>query len=67
MLNQTKRAVCPELDNVIAHLELMPLRRNAGKRDKISDRQRSLARQMQAAGLLREKGYAVATGARPAA
>jgi len=51
------RAVVPELDNVIANLELMPLRMNEGKRDKIGDRQRSLARQLHAAGLLSEKGF----------
>lgn len=53
------RAVCPELDNVIANLELMPLRMNAGKRDKIGDRQVSLAKQLRAAGLLSEKGFEV--------
>jgi hypothetical protein len=51
------RAVAPELDKVIANLELMPLRMNAGKRDKIGDRQRSLARQFHAAGLLSRKGF----------
>lgn len=51
------RAVCPELDNVIANLELMPLRMNAGKRDRIGDRQLSLAKQLRAAGLLSEKGF----------
>jgi hypothetical protein len=51
------RAVAPELDNVIANLELMPLRMNEGKRDKIGDRQRSLAKQLHAAGLLSEKGF----------
>lgn len=51
------RAVAPELDKVIANLELMPLRLNAGKRDKIGDRQRALAKQFRAAGLLSEKGF----------
>ena len=46
------RAVCPELDNVIANLELMPLRVNQSKNDKIGDRQRDLAGKLQAAGLL---------------
>ncbi len=51
------RAVAPELDNVIANLELMPLRMNAGKNAKIGDRQLSLAKQLRAAGLLSEKGF----------
>jgi hypothetical protein len=51
------RAVVPELDNVIANLELMPSRMNAGKRDKIGARQLSLAKQLRVAGLLSEKGF----------
>lgn len=51
------RAVAPELDKVIANLELMPLRMNEGKRDRIGDRQRSLAKQLHEAGLLSEKGF----------
>jgi hypothetical protein len=51
------RAVAPELDNVIANLELMPFRMNAGKRDKIGERQKSLAKQFHAAGLLSQKGF----------
>jgi hypothetical protein len=46
------RAVVPELDNVIANLELMPLRMNESKNAKIGSRQRSLAKQFHAAGLL---------------
>lgn len=46
------RATAPELDNVIANLELMPLRLNQSKNDKIGDRQRNLAKQLRAAGLL---------------
>jgi hypothetical protein len=38
------RAVAPELDNVIANLELMPLSVNQKKNNTIGDRQRSLAR-----------------------
>jgi hypothetical protein len=40
------RAVCPELDNVFANLELMPLRLNKGKKAKIGDRQLSVAKQL---------------------
>jgi hypothetical protein len=46
------RAVVPELDNVIANLELMPLRMNEKKSAKIGDRQRELARKFYEAGLL---------------
>ena len=50
------RAVVPELDNVIANLELMPLRMNESKNAKIGSRQKSLATQFHAAGLLSETG-----------
>jgi uncharacterized alpha-E superfamily protein len=46
------RSVAPELDNVIANLELMPLSVNQRKGNKVSDRQTSLARKLHAAGLL---------------
>jgi hypothetical protein len=49
-------AVCPELDRVIANLELMPLRLNEGKRDTVGARQRALARELHAAGLLSDEG-----------
>lgn len=50
------RAICPELDNVIANLELMPLRMNESKNDKIGARQIDLARKLHSAGLLSEEG-----------
>ena len=50
------RAVCPDLDNVIANLELMPLRMNESKHDKIGDRQLDLAKKLHAAGLLSAEG-----------
>ena len=50
------RAVLPELDNVIANLELMPLRMNEQKSAKIGDRQRDMARRFYRAGLLSRKG-----------
>lgn len=46
------RSVAPSLDNTIANLELMPLRVNRSKGDKIGDRQRDLAIKLHAAGLL---------------
>ena len=50
------RAVCPELDNVIANLELLPLQVNESKNDKIGDRQRDLAAKLNKAGLLSKAG-----------
>ena len=38
------RAVVPELDTVIANLELMPLRMNESKNDQIDDRRRDMAK-----------------------
>jgi len=46
------RAVCVELDHVIANLELLPLRLNESKGDKIGTRQLTLAQTLQRAGLL---------------
>ena len=46
------RAVCPELDNVIANLELMPLKMNQGKGDGIGQRQMDLARKLKDAGFV---------------
>jgi len=50
------RAVVPELDNVIANLELMPLRMNEGKSDRVGSRQADMARKFHKAGLLSDKG-----------
>jgi len=50
------RAVVPELDNVIANLELMPLRMNESKNAKIGSRQRDLSKKFYQAGLLSKKG-----------
>jgi hypothetical protein len=50
------RAVAPELDNVIANLELMPLKMNEGKNDKVGTRQVDLARKLKKAGLLSAEG-----------
>ncbi|MDZ4405066.1 hypothetical protein [Prosthecobacter sp.] len=44
-------AVAPQLDHVIANLELMPLRMNIGKRAAMGERQQALARQLRSAGL----------------
>jgi hypothetical protein len=50
------RDLAPELDCVIANLELMPLRANEHKSDRIGTRQRSLAQKLHAAGLLSTAG-----------
>lgn len=50
------RAVVPELDNVIANLEFMPLRMNERKNASIGDRQRSMAKKFYQAGLLSAEG-----------
>ena len=42
--------------NVIANLELMPLRMNESKNDKVGARQLDLARKLNAAGLLSTDG-----------
>lgn len=44
-------SVMPELDYVIANLELMPLRLNRIKGDKMGERQRALASQLRKVGL----------------
>jgi hypothetical protein len=44
-------AVMPQLDHVIANLELMPLRMNRRKGDKMDQRQRALESQLRKAGL----------------
>lgn len=50
------RAVVPELDNVIANLELLPQRANSRKNSTIGSRQRDLAEKMNKAGLLSDAG-----------
>jgi hypothetical protein len=50
------RAVAPELDNVIANLELMPLSVNQRKGNKVTSRQADLARKLNAARLFSEEG-----------
>jgi hypothetical protein len=50
------RAVVPELDNAIANLELLPLRLNESKNDKVGDRQLSHTKKLYEAGLLSAEG-----------
>lgn len=53
------RAVVPELDNVIANLELMPLGVNERKNAAIGERQLQLGRKLYKAGLLSSAGLRV--------
>lgn len=49
------RAVVPQLDNVIANLELMPMTMNSSKKASIGERQLDYARKLNEAGLLTKK------------
>lgn len=49
------RDLCPQLVNVIANLELMPMRMNSSKNDSVGARQVDYARKLNAAGLLTKK------------
>ena len=51
------RAIVPELDCVIANLELLPLKLNESKNAKVGDRQVSLAKKLREAKLLSESGW----------
>jgi hypothetical protein len=46
------RALVPELDNMLANLELMPLGMNMGKSATVAERERIIARRFVAAGLI---------------
>jgi len=59
------RAVCPELDNVIANLELMPMRMNSAKRDHVGERQVTLAKKLYPAGLITPAGLRQVQNAAP--
>lgn len=52
------KARAPELDRVIANLELLPLRLNQRKSDSVGERQVALARKLHRAGLLSTGGLA---------
>lgn len=59
------RAIAPELDNVIANLELMPLSVNQKKNSNIGDRQRSMAKAFYLCGLLSKEGLQRVIEAKP--
>jgi hypothetical protein len=44
-------SVAPQLDKLIANLELMPLRMNIGKNNRMTDRQHALAARLRSVGL----------------
>lgn len=50
------RAVCRELDNVVANLEFMPAKLNTSKGASIGDRQLAVAQELNRAGLLSMSG-----------
>ena len=52
------------MDNVIANLELMPLRANSSKKDKVESRQVQKAVELHRAGLLSKEGLAKVVAAR---
>ena len=51
------RAVCPELQNQVMNLELLPASINRAKSDKITDRARVFAKELYDAGLVSEEGW----------
>jgi hypothetical protein len=51
------RAVCPELQNQVMNLELLPAKLNRAKSDKVTDRAKVFAKELYEAKLLSEKGW----------
>ena len=51
------RAVCPELQNQVMNLELMPASLNRSKSEKITDRARVFAKELYDAKLLTDEGW----------
>jgi hypothetical protein len=56
------RAVCPELQNQIMNLELLPASLNRAKSDKVTERARLFAKELYDAKLLSEQGYSATYG-----
>lgn len=50
------RSVCIELDTTLANLELMPMRMNSAKNDRVGQRQLDLAKKLASAELLSNEG-----------
>jgi len=51
------RAVCPELQNQVMNLELLPAKLNRAKSDKVTERAKVFAKELYEAKLLSEKGW----------
>jgi len=51
------RAVCPELQNQVMNLELLPASLNRAKSDKVTDRAKVFAKELYDAKLLSEQGW----------
>jgi hypothetical protein len=51
------RAVCPELQNQVMNLELLPASLNRAKSDKVTDRAKVFAKELYDAKLLSEEGW----------
>jgi hypothetical protein len=51
------RAVCPELQNQVMNLELLPASLNRAKSDKVTDRAKVFAKELYDAKLLSEEGF----------
>lgn len=56
------RAVCPELQNQIMNLELLPASLNRAKSDKVTERAKVFATELYEAKLLSEKGWRTVEG-----
>jgi len=51
------RAVCPELQNQVMNLELLPAKLNRAKSDKVTERAKVFAKELYEAKLLSEEGW----------
>ena len=56
------RAVCPELQNQVMNLELLPGKLNRAKSDKVTDRAKVFAKELYEAKLLSEEGWVSVRG-----
>jgi len=59
------RAVCPELQNQVMNLELLPASLNRAKSDKVTERARVFAKELYEAKLLSEEGWKKVQGPNP--
>jgi len=59
------KAVCPELQNQVMNLELLPASLNRAKSDKVTDRAKVFAKELYDAKLLSEEGWTKVQGLSP--